>query len=102
MYKLPIIIVIAAFSLLFTNFLMAKDKAIASEYPVILEVDYSGTVTGVSLQDSAPEKIKEKAIEAFVGRSIGVKYKNGKAVAYKQKLTISTKHLVDNSKITRR
>lgn len=80
---------------------LAKDKSIASEYPVILIINKSGEVVEVITEDAMPEQIKKKAVNAFIGKNIGVKYRFGRAVSYKQKLIISTKHLIDNSKISR-
>ncbi len=80
----------------------AKDKAIANEYPIILMVNDSGKVSEIITKDDMPAKIKQKTLEAFIGRKVGIKRKFGRAIAYKQKITISTKHLIDNSQISRR
>ncbi|NVJ65795.1 MAG: hypothetical protein HWE16_04850 [Gammaproteobacteria bacterium] len=80
----------------------AKDKAIANQYPIILVVNDSGKVSEVITEQSMPETIKQKTLDAFVGRKVGIKRKFGRAIAYKQKITISTKHLIDNSQISQR
>lgn len=81
---------------------VTKDKAVANEYPVILVVNDSGKVAEVITQDEMPKKIKQKTLDAFIGKKIGIKRKFGRAVSYKQKITVSTKHLIDNSQISQR
>lgn len=80
----------------------AKDKAVADQYPVILQINTVGKVVKVTLEDSVPKSIREKAMKAFLGKDLGVKRKNGQPIHYKQKLFVSTKHLIDNSQISQR
>ncbi len=80
----------------------AKDKAVANQYPVILEINAFGKVEKVIMQPSTPKSIREKALKVFIGREVAVKRKGGLPVSYKQKFTISTKHLIDASQVSQR
>lgn len=73
---------------------LARNKSMANDYKIILKVDNQGKVTQVSTQEKMPEALKERALNAFIDKTIGKRVINGQAVPYQQKLVISSKFLM--------
>lgn len=82
--------------------LAAKDKSLASDYKVVLNVNSKGQVVAVKTESSMPKKLKEKTTQAFINKEIGKRFKDGVAIEYKQKIVVSTKFLIGGSKVSKR
>ncbi|WP_251358685.1 hypothetical protein [Kangiella sp. TOML190] len=82
--------------------LCAKDKSVTNDYQVILAVNLQGKVDKVTTEPGMPKKLQEKTVKAFMGKQLGQKKVDGIAIPYQQKLLVSTKFLMGDSRISKR
>ncbi len=98
-YILRALVITLALAPVLTDSAFSKEKSSSNQYPLVLSVDESGTVIEVTMQETTPSTILQKAEEAFIGKKLAVKRQAGKAVSYQQKIVISTKHLISRQQL---